>query len=593
MRRLFITASFVSWAVFISGCGDGADCTVETRDGLTYLVCGSSEAVLSGESGQDGQAGEAGQDGAAGPAGAVGPDGEAGPDGQDAYDILTDISDVVANPTADDGVDGCVNGGHLVQMGRDDGFDDADETAGTANDGILDAGEVESSIYLCNGADGSARLSNSGTVDPGDYLALAIPAGMTDLSFDAQVIHDGRVIDYGDYGQNADPILARRTLSNQIMGNGSYGRLGAARLANGNYVVIWTIHWTSGTHASYLSIVDPDGVVLIGPVQLTHFDGSLGQSSLISLRDGGFVFFANGRPNGIMTDSYRFIRGDNDGIILESGNLISDSKNVRSPGVLVSSGSGFALFYGDADDSGLENQAFLEIYDASADLIGTTITLTDMTLWYGTFLVEEQADGSFAILYVGTVDVATHAIIMQTDGQILSDVTLEHSGGYGDRASVTISDTGNWLAIFNSYDASVYTVLNDTGAIVRGPISYVDREPEGVTATVLPDGNFAFSYSDEGEDASGVRVLQIVDNDGDRFTGPVTGISNDTRVANLFGQDNNRIVSFFYQSSYRAELGIEYIALARGNLELHLENPEEARLYNYTAQTLDVMMSAY
>ena len=45
----------------------------------------------------------------------------------------------------------CTNGGQKVQSGLDDGT-----PSGTANNGILEAGEVDATAYVCNGATGPA-----------------------------------------------------------------------------------------------------------------------------------------------------------------------------------------------------------------------------------------------------------------------------------------------------------------------------------------------------------------------------------------------------------------------------------------------------
>ena len=80
----------------------------------------------------------------------------------------------------------CVAGGHLVQVGLDDGVMDDGTAAGTAGDGVLDEGEVTASTYLCqgaNGADGTDGATGPAGADgaPGETGAAG-EAGATSRS---------------------------------------------------------------------------------------------------------------------------------------------------------------------------------------------------------------------------------------------------------------------------------------------------------------------------------------------------------------------------------------------------------------------------
>ncbi|MEO1172455.1 MAG: hypothetical protein AAFX94_10450, partial [Myxococcota bacterium] len=69
-----------------------------------------------------------------------GEDGANGQDGQDGVSILLNVSDEPAGMN-------CPNGGTRVESGRDDN-----------SDGVLDAAEVDSTRFVCAGADGSSAL---------------------------------------------------------------------------------------------------------------------------------------------------------------------------------------------------------------------------------------------------------------------------------------------------------------------------------------------------------------------------------------------------------------------------------------------------
>ena len=89
-----------------------------------------------GCTGPDGKDGLDGLTGAPGMDGQDGTNGTNGAAGTDGHEILVVVTDVEANPDAVDGVDGCNFGGKLIETGLDDG-------EGTANNGVLEASEVD------------------------------------------------------------------------------------------------------------------------------------------------------------------------------------------------------------------------------------------------------------------------------------------------------------------------------------------------------------------------------------------------------------------------------------------------------------------
>ena len=122
---------------------DGTSCTANRDDdaGVTTITCedGTTATVPDGEDGADGLPG---QTGPAGSRGDAGPQGEPGNDG---YSSLTVVDSDVG--TACD-VNG--NGGQRIRSGLDNG-----DNQGVARNGQLESGEVDSTTYVCNGADGA------------------------------------------------------------------------------------------------------------------------------------------------------------------------------------------------------------------------------------------------------------------------------------------------------------------------------------------------------------------------------------------------------------------------------------------------------
>ena len=97
----------------------------------------------SGATGPAGPTGATGADGAAGPAGptgATGPDGATGPTGPTGSAGHSSLISTTAEPSGSN----CSGGGLKIQVGIDDG-----DGGGTADDNVLQAGEVDQTTYLC------------------------------------------------------------------------------------------------------------------------------------------------------------------------------------------------------------------------------------------------------------------------------------------------------------------------------------------------------------------------------------------------------------------------------------------------------------
>ena len=112
--------------------GDGTLNTDEVRG--SNVVCHGAP----GEPGTDGALGEAGARGDAG------------------FSVLVVVTAVAPNADLEDGAQGCPAGGQRADVGLDDGLDSAGQAAGEARDGILDPGEIETTVHLCHGPAGAA-----------------------------------------------------------------------------------------------------------------------------------------------------------------------------------------------------------------------------------------------------------------------------------------------------------------------------------------------------------------------------------------------------------------------------------------------------
>ena len=111
--------------------------------------------------------------------GATGPAGDAGANG--AVSLVVTTSFAAGQGTSAENMN-CPNGGVRIESGIDNGAN-----GGTANDGILEAGEVTSTSYVCNGAvgpSGDAGLNGANGSD-GDAGANGFNALVTTTAFAA------------------------------------------------------------------------------------------------------------------------------------------------------------------------------------------------------------------------------------------------------------------------------------------------------------------------------------------------------------------------------------------------------------------------
>lgn len=134
-NQIFFVANESSFAV----CQNGTYLNVD----LTGPQGESGLNGTDGIDGVDGTDGANGTDGQDGSDGSDGTDGANGTDGQDGSDGSNGLTSLIVSSTEPNGVN-CPEGGTRIDTGIDDN-----------GDGALGSGEIDDTIFVCNGADGS------------------------------------------------------------------------------------------------------------------------------------------------------------------------------------------------------------------------------------------------------------------------------------------------------------------------------------------------------------------------------------------------------------------------------------------------------
>ena len=573
-----------------------------------------------------------------------GSDGEKGADGAPAHEVLIAVSDVAPNAEADNGVDGCTFGGKLIQTGHDDG-------AESANDGVLDAEEVDQSLYICNGQDGSAMHAISGSIAPGDYLSLDLTDAEGDLSYYAQVVHEGKVIDYADFAKYVSPFISQKTILDPEdliieseteafeFSDGSFGIVFCAFLT----LEAGTGDW--GSRRTYYARVDAAGEALVAP-RLLEGDiacddwqnGWAEKQGLAALSNDDFLMQVDVLAVGPVTD-------DESGEVITpaspakteirrysaAGDFIASTLSDVPPSTvdndsehfvgLIAIGDGYGMLYstatevipegggeGEEGEEGAEESEDTEpsyTYAMVFDVYDATGVLVASYSWGGTGLssypaMSINADGNInivaEIVFEGggdiydNYDTETHAIVMTPEASLVNQVRLSYSYSY--QNSIAQAPNGHWLANFEfgGPDTVASALLNSAGELVVAAMPYSEHEPTEVAAFAFPDGSFGAIFM---EDDSLVGNLQCIANDGTimapytTFTGTV-GPGYETFFAKA--TSNHTFMGIF--EPYDEDAGIQMLHAARGYLDLRLESPTELRLYNYTAHAVNALVSA-
>ncbi len=510
----------------------------------------------------------------------------------EAFNSLVRVTQVAPDPAADDGVDGCVLGGQLVEVGLDDGRDASGASAGMAGDGVLADGEVDSSTYVC-GADVTTSYRVSGTLVPGDSLALEVPASSEDLVFDAQVDDDGVLRPYDRWHEFHDAVIEKITFM-EHPGTGHYRTFAAnvARLSDDSFIAV-----------AYVREFDQGGADLGVRILKQRLDASGKPTEAPSVvnanpTNASYVseYGATALPNGAYLVAYGprvnyhvFDASDQETATGQMFTATDFSSGVRAVHLAPTSGGVVASY---ALNSGAR-PGYYQRFDAGLVKQGPAVEFESETVDDHT-AVAELGNGSLALAW--SWDGGNHtdpsgglAAVYDTNDALVAEVELSNVGTATPKLAVGPND--DWLVHFApDWNYAAFAVLDDAGAIVAPQRAWNSSYPDNLVCSSWGDGSY--------------MVAMLLDNDaglvfrtigsGGSLASPMTLADSSSRRDDdgleFFPLDDHEGL-FFGAPSERDDAPVA-LRVARGYLDLERISATEAVLHNYSAQTVDVVLSA-
>lgn len=469
-----------------------------------------------------------------------------------------------------------------------DGADGADGTNGT--DGVDGT----------NGTDGSAVLS--GTVAPGEYLALEHGLGTGDKFYEAQFTWNGVVYDHRDYptlrpAHHADGAWFPNDTEQYS------SDLAATILTSGDLLVVtegYDDEWDNGTF--YLNVHNWDGSVASAVDSIaSDWSDSDGYAYsydplVVPLTDGGFAFMyrsygydytaGEGWEHGILH------RYDSSGVWQNSVTLgENDDWSVYDIHATALSDGGMATMVSGWDDN--TDDEFMSILIWGSD--GSSSELSVPGASDSEARMAELSDGRLVVLLERQPETGADGIdvvILQRDGTVDAEVALQRSYLTDDCAlAVSTDDTILVAAESGGPDLPFYAVIAADGTLLQPATGMSGWENTMIEAAAFPDGDFMVMVT---EDDSLAPMTWVVGNQGALLRPMVIG---DITVVpdydpGVFMQHPNGALAHM-APSYDSDVPPYMSLYTKGLLQVRVESDDEVRLYNHTPDPLDVTLVAH
>jgi hypothetical protein len=342
----------------------------------------------------------------------------------------------------------------------------------------------------CNNSDSDGSndqdnitFSASGTIEPGNYLALEHNLESDYLTFDGQFTKDGYIYDYFDYRELFAPIEKKPPAYFSL---GGTSLLSSTTLTNGDFVIAYRCSVSGyGTFA----IFDENGAP-VSDLEV-FFSGVPREIKIISLDNGNFVIIYSDNDD---SNKGRFIIYDND------GNPVTGPVTFQE-----------------------------EI----------TYSLSAANLNNGTFVIV------YSYSISGT-PISADFIIYNEDGTLNSG-PVTYNNSYTANSSLTKLNNGNLAISYSDNNNSRYgtfVIYKDDGMIVKNPTVFDATDTletnYPLSSTTLANNNFVITYNDISNSKTGKFV--IYDEDGNLLLGPKIFNNYETHRMSVFGLSNGDFV---------------------------------------------------
>ena len=438
--------------------------------------------------------------------------GEQGPEGgtgSDGFNSLTRLDPVLP---------GCAR----VSAGIDNG-DGADSVSGN---GVLEDGEVDSSV-LIGTCTGSFELSDPTPGDDdrfGSIVAILSNGNIAvaDPRDDAVLENAGAVHLYD--GVTLGLIASLRGDD----ANDGFGNRGVTALSNGNFVISTSQDDEGGqTDVGSVHLVDGQTGAIIGtPLFGNDADDRLGSGGIVELSNGNFVVSSPNDDEGGQTDvgSVRLVDGQTGMVIGVPlvGDVSEDEVGSRSP-VALPNGN-YVVRSPNDDEGGIVDAGAVRLVDGQTGaLIGTPLvgdvendrigSSRVSPLPNGNYVVRSSLNDENGVINAGSAHLMDGQTGVVIGTPLIGDVENDFLGG-----SVTTLSNGNFVvsARFADenglVDSGLTTLVNGaTGAVIGEPLAGDDANDNLGEVVALSNGNYVVSSSSDDDsgsaDVGSVRLM--------------------------------------------------------------------------------------
>jgi hypothetical protein len=415
-----------------------------------------------------------------------------------------------------------------------------------------------------------SSLNVSGTVAPGSYLSLKHNLGREDLTFTAQYVKDGFIYDYTEYQGIFVPIKSPTPFESATT---TY--ISSTQLKNGNFVIAYRDEGNS-FHGTFIIYNANGDQVIAGP---TVFEEAITTDISIAVLNNGSFVIAYRNDESTPTPGYgTFVIYDASGDTVIAGPVEFESSATSYISVSVLNNGNFVIAYNAGSGK-------FAIYNA----FGTKVTDpaiefdSDATSYIS---ANTLSNDNFVIAYSdsGSSNYGTLAIYSESGSEIKSPTPFE--GASTSYISTTPLCSGNFVIAYNA-GSGKFVIYNNSGVkVTEEPIAFKSTATTYISTITLSNDNFVIAYPDSAShgtfivyNPSGYKVI----------AGPIVFESGITSYISSAALSNRRFVI-----AYRDEENSNYGTLAiygESHLALQKFSDEEVRLWNFTCETLELMLS--